>query len=126
MADVRVPVQAHTHGVRHVGTDLDEGRPPLAILNVEINLIDVDRLAREGEAHALFGDVLLAFEAGGFLLGDADEHHAFVSREVRTVLGGDAVFLLAAAEMNNGYVVLVGEGGHFVGEALQQRSEQDW
>ena len=50
-----VPVQAHANRVRQVGADFDERWPPLPILDVEVHLVDVDGLAREGEAHTLLG-----------------------------------------------------------------------
>jgi hypothetical protein len=121
-----VRVQAHAYRIRQVGADFDERRPPLTILNVEVHLVDVDGLAREREAHTLLGNVLLAFEADGLLLGNADEHHAFVGSEARAVLGGDAILFLTAAEMDDRDRVLVSEALDVVGEALQQRTEQGW
>src|SRR6516162_2629916 len=121
-----MPVQTHAYRVRQVGADFDERRPPLPILDVEIHLVDIHGLAREGEAHSLLGHVFLGFEAGGFLLSDADEHHAFVGSEARAMLGSDAILLLTAAEVDDRDGVLVSEALDVVGEALQQRSEQGW
>src|SRR6266699_6630636 len=119
-----VPVEAHAYRVRQVGADFDERRAPLPILDIEVHLVDVDGLAREGEAHTLLGNVFLAFEAGRLLLSDADEHHAFIGSEARAVLGSDAILLLTAAEVDDRDRVLVSEALDVVGEALQQWSEQ--
>jgi len=121
-----VPVQAHAYRVREVGADFDERWPPLPILNVEVHLVDVDRLAREREAHTLLGNVFLAFEAGRLLLSDADEHHAFVGSAARALLCSEAILLLTAAEVDDRDRVLVSEALEVITEAVQQRSEQGW
>ncbi len=83
-------------------------------------------MAREGEADALLGRVLVAFEAGGLLLGDADEDHALFSGKAGALLGSDSVLLLTAAEMDDRDIVLLGEGIDGVHKAFEQRSEQGW
>jgi hypothetical protein len=44
----------------------------------------------------------------------------------RALLGGDGVLLLAAAEMDDRDIVLLGEGVDGASEPFEQRSEQGW
>src|SRR5437879_4288629 len=119
-----VRVEAQPNRVRQIAADLDEGWTPLAILQIEVVLIDVHRLAREGETHSRLPCLLVAFEAGGLLLSDADEDDTVFIREAGVLLGGDGVFLLAAAEVDDRNIVQLGEGVDRVSEAFEQRWEQ--
>ena len=65
----------------------------------------------------------MAFEAGGLLLGDADEDDAVFSSKALALLGGDGVLLLAAAEMDDRDIVLLGESVDGASEPFEQRSE---
>src|SRR5205807_2477005 len=108
-----------------------EGRQRLGRLEV-LGVIDGRFRAKgtgwreKGEAHPQRRDCLVAFEAGGLLLGDADEDDALFSREAGALLGGDGVLVLAAAEMDDRHSVLVSEGVNGVSEAVEQWSVQGW
>src|SRR6202011_107298 len=47
-----VPVQTDLDGIRHIRTDLNERRPPVLVLHIEVIMVDGDRLPREVERHA--------------------------------------------------------------------------
>src|SRR6266849_2087190 len=83
---------------------------------IQVELIHVHGLAREGKTHARLVGLLVAFEAGGFLLG--------FSSEAGALLRSHSVPLLPAAEVDDRDMVLVGEGINGVDEAFEQRSEQ--
>src|SRR5262245_2450666 len=46
-----VAIQAYAGRIRQVSADLDECRSPFRVLQIEVVLLDGDRLAREREAH---------------------------------------------------------------------------
>ena len=47
-----VAVETELHRIRQIGPDLQEGRAPVAIVDVEVVVVDGDRLAREVEHRA--------------------------------------------------------------------------
>jgi len=86
-----VAVEAELDRVREVGADFQERGTLIAVLHVEIVMIDEDRLAGEVKAHAaLRTAALLGLERAHFLLGDADEDDTLGCVEVGAVLGGDS------------------------------------
>jgi hypothetical protein len=105
-----VAIEAELDGIRQVGADLQEGGPPVLVLQVEVVMVDEGWLAREIEANAaLWPAALLCLERPHFLLGYADEHDAFVVIELRAVLGGDVILALTALELHDRDVVAIGE-----------------
>src|SRR5262249_53595196 len=92
--DPFMAIQTEFHGVREVGADLHERRTPVAIVEVEVVLIDRYRLAGELEAdlHAWAG-LFMGLEGAHFFLGDAEHDHTLAGGEVRAVRRRDRVFV---------------------------------
>ena len=95
-------IEAEFHGVRQIGANLHERRTPVAILDVEVVLIDRDPLARELEADLDAGAcLLLGFERAHLLLCDAEHDDALVGREVGAVGRGDRIFVLTGLKVHD-------------------------
>jgi hypothetical protein len=119
-----VAVQADPDRIRQTRPDLDERRSPFGVLQVEVVVLDGNRLAREREVDgAGRRDVLGRFEGPLALLRHADEHHAFGGPELSALLRGHVVLTLAALELKDGHLLLLGEGGDGLDEAVVQRAD---
>ena len=81
-----VAVETELDGIGQVGADLQERRPPVAIVDVEVVVVDGDRLAREVK-HGRVAPArpFVRFERSHLLLRDADEHDALAGGEARAV-----------------------------------------
>lgn len=120
-----VAVEAELHGVGQITADLEESRAPLEILEVEVEVVDVDVVALEGEVHPPGGTyVLLAAERAGALLGHAQKDHAFRTLEPITVLRCHVVLALATLEAHDPDRPLPHEAPHRLDEALAQAAKQ--
>src|SRR5215831_3223235 len=99
LLDPLVPIQTDLKVVRDVGPDLDECRPPRIVVDVEVVVIDGDRLSGEVERHAALRPTpFVGLERARFLLRDANDHDAFARRELRAIRRDDRVFVLARLE----------------------------
>src|ERR1041385_2999128 len=88
-------VQAQLDSPWRVAAHLHEQRPKVFVVDVEVVVVDVNRLVAvklELSVH------LLAAEGLGFLLCYADEHHAFSRASLATNPVGDVVLLLLMRE----------------------------
>src|SRR5215467_12697259 len=98
--------------------------PPLLVLQVEVVVIDVHPLAREGEAGAAqWPGFLLALEAVGFFLGDTDEYDALVGFEISAIGDSDVIVRLVAFECHERNVLLRDEGVYGRNEPIVQGSD---
>jgi hypothetical protein len=95
-------VETEFHGVRQIRADLHERRTPVAIVNIEVVLIDPHGLARELEAdlHARPG-LLMGFEGPHFFLSDVKHDDALAGGEVSAVRRGDRVFVLTGLKVHD-------------------------
>ncbi len=122
-----VAVQAHPHGVRQVRPDLHEGRSPLAILKVEVVVVDEHRLAREVEVNPTLGTgLLLRLERARPLLGHADEHDPLSTGEPRPLLRCDVIFPLSTLELDDRDLARVGERRHLSYEPIVHGAQEGW
>jgi hypothetical protein len=91
-----VPVQAQLHAPRRVTANLQKQRAELLVINVEIVVIDLDRLvAIELKPPVDF----LAMEGLRFLLRHPNEHNAVAYVAVPPEAVGDIVFPLFVPEL---------------------------
>jgi hypothetical protein len=107
---VAVEVELDPKG--RVRTDLEERRPEVLILEVEVIVVDAHRLT--GIVEADFGPrgPLLGLEGEGAFLGDADEDDPPGPGEALTVLGRNVILAHTPREVDDGDVVVFGEGTH--------------
>jgi len=121
-----VAVETEFHRIRQIGADLHERRTPVAIVDVEVVLIDRDPLARELEADLDAGTRLLMgfFKRAHLLLRDAEHDDALASREARAMGGGDRIFVLPGFEVHDGNRVARDKLLNGGDEAVVHRPEQ--
>ena len=97
-----VAIETEFHGVRQIGADLHERRTPVAIVDVEVVLIDRKPLARELEADLDAGaGLLVGFEGAHLLLRDAEHDDALGGREASAVSRGDRIFVLTGLKVHD-------------------------
>jgi hypothetical protein len=97
LLDPLVAVQAQLDRVGQVGADFEERRAPVAVLDVVIQMVDIDRLAGELKADgSRGGGTLRALERGAPLLGHPDEDHPLLARLPPPHLRGDPILALEA------------------------------
>jgi len=102
LLDPLVTVKTELDGVRDVGPDLQEARPPFPVLKVEVEVLDANRLGREVESHRpLGGRSLGRLEGTSLLLGYPDEDHPLWTVEPGAMLVGDIVLALPTLEVNH-------------------------
>ena len=93
-----VPVEVHPDRVGRVGVGLDERGAPVAVVDVEVVVVDVDRLAAKLEVRVLVvAAVAPAAPRIGLLLGDTDQRHAAATLALGTLQVGVRDVLLAGA-----------------------------
>jgi hypothetical protein len=125
LLDPLMAVETDLYRVRDVGADLDECRPPLAIVEVEIVLRGRDPLAREVKGHAtLRAPTLLRFERPLLFLGETEQHHALALGEARAMGIGDRIFVLAGLEFHHGNGLRRGKLLDRRGESVVHRLEE--
>ena len=95
-----MPVETELDGIRDVGADLQKRRAPVSILDVEVVMVDRDRLPGEVEDRRSPVGVrrLWALKARIFSCAIADEHDALAAGESRAVVRHDVIFPLTALE----------------------------
>ena len=120
-----VAIETDLHRIRQIGTDLQEAGAPVAIVDVEVGLIDGDPLAREFEAdlHARAG-LFMGLERAHLLLGDAEHDDAFAGREASAVTLGDRIFVLTGLEVHDRNPMACDELVDCGHEAIVHRLEQ--
>src|SRR3989442_6255467 len=125
LLDPLMSVQTDLDGIRQVAADLQERRPPLGILDVEVVVVDGHGLARKLEVDsAARTEALTGLERRGFLLRDPDEDDPLGALEAGTVAGCDVVLALTALEMDDRNSAVVGERLDRPEEAVVQWAEQ--
>src|SRR5262249_24772855 len=123
-------VETELHWVRQIRADLHEGRTPVAIVDVEVVLIDRHGLTRKFEAdlHARAG-VLVGLEGALLLLRDAEQNNALASGELGAMRRGDRVFVLTGFEVHDRNRVachkLVDSGHESIVHRLEERRRWD-
>jgi hypothetical protein len=94
-----VAVETELDRIRHIGPKLQERRSPFRVLDVEVVVIDGDRLPREVRRDAAVGArSLVRLERPHLFLRHADHDHAVGQRPTRAMLGDHVVFPLAPLE----------------------------
>src|SRR6185295_4004037 len=92
-------IQAQLDRVRQVGADFEERRPPVAILEIKVEMVDEDGLPGEVETDASGGRrTLLALERGAPLLSHPKENHSLLTGVGLAHRVGHLVFALAPLE----------------------------
>lgn len=79
-------IQTEFDRIRQVRADLEERGTPVAVVEIEVIVVDGNRLARELETHlGAWPRLFVRFERTHFLLSDAQDHDAFTtpSRRVK-------------------------------------------
>lgn len=125
LLDPLVPVETELDRVRQVGADLEERGPPFPVLDVEVIMLDRDRLAGEIEGDPRAGpQALVGLERAHLLLGHADDYDPVRSGEAPPVRGHDVILSLLRFEGNQRDTVLLGVGLNRADKALVARFEQ--
>lgn len=116
-------VEAELDRVGQVGADLEERRTPVTILDVEVELVDEDRLAREVEADVASGRrALLGFEGAHPLLGHPHEDHPFRRRVPPPAGVGHLILAHATLEADHRNPLALNELPHLPAVALPESS----
>ena len=111
--------------VGQVGADLQKRRPPFSVVDIEVVVVDGDRLARKLEADLrAWSRLFVRFERSHLLLGDTDEDHPFAPREARPVSRGDGVLVLARFKLQQWNLMARHELMHGGDEPLAHRLEE--
>src|SRR5712691_3534562 len=121
-----VSVQAELDRVRQVGPDLEEGGPPLEVLDVEVVVLHEDRLAREVEEGHMISTTLAGLERPRPLLRHTDQDDAFATLETHAMSVGDVVLPLATLKMDQGNPIAPCQGFDGLDEAVVERPKQGW
>ena len=120
-----VTVQTDLHGIREIGADLQEGRSPLLVLDVEVVVIHGHRLARKIKRDRR-AKSRMRLGGSHLLLRHAEHNDALTGGEPRAVRGDDVVFALAAFEMYDRHVVGRHEPIDRGDEPIVQGLEEGW
>lgn len=108
-------IQTEFDRIRQVRADLEERGTPVAVVEIEVIVVDGNRLARELETHlGAWPRLFVRFERTHFLLSDAQDHDAFTAREACPIFRHDRVFVLARFEGHDRNLVLGRELVHAV------------
>src|SRR6266568_721317 len=121
-----VSVQAELDRVRQVGADLEEGGPPLRVLDIEVVVLHENRLAREVEERHMIPAALAGPERPRPLLRHHDQDDAFATLETHAMSVGDVVLPLATLKMDQGNPIAPCQGFDGLGEAVVERPKQGW
>lgn len=120
-----MPVQVDLDGIRQVGPDLDESGSPLRVLEIEVVVVDCDRVPGKGEVDpALRLRDLLSAKRGRFLLGDTDEDDTLSRWKPRPVRRSHSILPLAAFKMDEGHLLRAGKTLDGSDETVMERREQ--
>jgi hypothetical protein len=118
-----VPVQTQFDRIRDIRADLDKRGSPFTILQVEVVVIDRDRLPGEIEGHApARTGAFVGLERARLFLRDANHHDPVRPREFRPIRGDDRV--LARLEFNEWHRVLGRIRFDCVHKVVVHRAEQ--
>jgi hypothetical protein len=121
-----VTIETELHRIGEVCGDLQERGVPLSIVNVEVIVIDGDRLTREVEQRRVAAALpFVRFEGLHLFLRHPDEEDALPGREPSTVGRDELVLALASFERDERQMPRIGElldrGHEAVVPWLQQR-----
>src|SRR4029450_4668203 len=113
-----------------IGADLEERRPPLAVVDVEVVVIDRDGLARKVEGDLRPGPrALLRLERAHFLLRHANDDDALATCDAPAIVGDDVVLPLLRLKVDQGDAMPLrkhGDGRHkTIMEGLEERRGWD-
>jgi hypothetical protein len=95
-------IETELHGIGHVGADFEKRRAPIPIVDIEVIVVDGNRLPRKIEhGRPALALPAVCFEGPHLLLRDADEDDAVVGGESRAVFRHTLVLALAALERHD-------------------------
>jgi hypothetical protein len=118
-------VETELHRIREIGADLEKGGPPIAVLDVEVVMIDGHRLPREVKDGCVAPAwAFVRFERSHLLLGDANDDHTFSGRESVAIFGHQSVLTLPAFKRHDRSAVTLGECVDGGGEVIVSWFEQ--
>src|ERR1022692_4560324 len=118
-----VSIQAQLHASRGVAGDFDEQRTEIFVIDVEVVMVDVDRLVPfelEPSVH------LFPIERLGLLLGYPDKDNCIPHWPLLAEVVGDVVFPFFVFELVNRYVFPVRQRLHGLAESLRHLSQHHW
>jgi len=119
-------VEAHLDGERDIGTDLDEGRAEILVLEVEVIVFDKDPLAGIVEVGESGVSPLLSLESVGLFLSHTDKDHPFRLIKLLPILGSDIILAQSWFKMDYRDAVLGGERFNGSNEGLGHTPQECW
>ena len=120
-----VPVEAELDRIRQVRADLEERRAPVAIVHVEVVVVDGDGLAREIEGNLRAGaGSLVRLERAHLLLRHADDDDALAPDEALSISRDYVVLPLLGLEGDQWDRVASRKRGDRGHEAIMERLEE--
>jgi hypothetical protein len=124
LLDPLVTVETKLDRIRDVGANLEERRAPGVVVDVEVELIDGDRLAREVEGDGLTRPAaFVGFEGPHLFLRHAEDHDPLLGREAGAIAGHDGVLVLPRFELDLRNAVARDELVDGVDKAIVERPE---
>ena len=101
-----MPIETDLDRIGRIATDLDEGRPPLRVDEIDVVVIGIDRLAKEDEVDQPAATLFRRTPRRGALLRDANHRDAAAPGQLVAIRLDDRVLALLFPEFNPRDLVL--------------------
>src|SRR5262245_2908128 len=120
-------IQTQLDRVRQIGPDFEKRRPPVAILEVEVKVVDEDGLPAEIEADASAGCLtLLTFERGESLLSHPEENYPLLTGVALAHRARHLVFALAPLETHHRNLLPLDELPDCLAKPIPKLTKKRW